>query len=350
MKRTTRHNRQLKPLVEYPKSLYNIEPKINVYSFVEAELLPNSVDRDFFEDLRNLAPSWGKRGSLEFRLEIDHYLKTAEMTDHDQGWVNFKFKNQPSKGFEADGQRFDMFGQKLELLTKTLIKEIPWQDYRDKHIDRDTRNLLQRSSSLHSPYSATPALLKRLQEDKYQFLNCRLELNPSIDVQLNIFSQLIERLKVHKFEAVLSSLDRAYEMRVNNKCALYKRTPIGAYPLRSKVPRFRTDGITILTSRKDADKVLEAVLEIYSEKPVNFNQRPSSKLMTKVAPGIVVGDNYTYENNSLYSRTKLLSEAINLGQDYVGHYRDLDYETFEEHLSNLANRWGISDYNLAFKK
>ena len=157
------------------------------------------------------------------------------------------------------------------------------------------------------------------------------------------------RLREEGLAAAGSTLDRYAEMSANCRKVQNRRVIIGTLPLKTKHPRFRSDGIVLLTSEEDADRVLELVLETYHQNAGRFNSREAGQLMAEVAPGVGVSDNHGYLTNQRRNPARLIAKTIGLCQADLEPYQTLGYDHFKEHLTKLAKTWGLDFHNLAFE-
>ena len=349
MTRYSRSNHQLAPIREYRAGLYDNEPQILAQTAVEARRQLNVPDWQFFNNLKLFTSDWA-RSSFNFsslRVEIGHYLATAELTRQDHHWIKGPAGR---RHFTVDMERFRRFDKAFEPFTREYLRTLYWVNATYMPIHPNTRSILEKSNYLHSDYRGTTALLHSLNTyEREQFLDYRLELNPELEVQLPIFRQLMDHFEASRLAVAGSTLNRFEEIMLNYRIVAKNPGAIfGTLPLKTKRPRLRTDSIILLTSQEYIDRVLESVWAVYDQCRTDFNQRSSTKLMSQLAPGIALSDNHNYVNNQRHNHVKLLSTTINNCQKYAIPPEGLSFEVFQQQLLQLAQAWNIDTHNLAF--
>lgn len=173
----------------------------------------------------------------------------------------------------------------------------------------------------------------KLKKDE-QLLDKRIYMNPDIEATPELFESLLLAANEANIPLQLKMLQRASEL-----AAAYKQNKNA----------LRGDGVVVYANEKQADEVLDMVLQLAEGNPEAFKGRKTSRIPKMVAEGIAVGDEpvHTPDQSLTSHRADVLEEVTHqVGQS--GKRGQEAHDMFRSLFEREARANGIDPNNLAF--
>ena len=133
------------PIPSYQEGLRSYDADIiKAKTFEEARQIPNFPDRHFFSDLRLMTSEWTARDpDVELRLQISHYLSTANFTYKDFQWIQCP----TPYSFRINTPRFKIFHEQLRNLIDYSLFPVDWSSGRLKRAHCDLQHMLKTAAA-----------------------------------------------------------------------------------------------------------------------------------------------------------------------------------------------------------
>lgn len=182
-------------------------------------------------------------------------------------------------------------------------------------------------------------MLERKGNERTEEPDRRIYLNPNIKATPLVFEQILQMANEKGLTLQLKMIQRATELASEHqkmKDPDYKQGTL------------RGDGIVIYLHHNTEDQILDEVLKIVEQNAEAFRGRDISKIPTKIAEGVAIGDEPIDGRESLTShRTNLISQALNkatqAGLKGAGARR-----LFRTEFQKLARSEHVNPQNFAF--
>ena len=305
----------------------------------EIQNQPNTVDRQLFESLRSLVPNWYGGSERDLILQIEHLLLTAPAVGDDEVWLPTDNPDQQANVIgKLNGWHQHLLKTTRGAMMETNVAARPLKAH------PGLRHLLRyhRASRERTNYWGSSRLLGLLKQRQGQFLTYRIELNPAIGEQIDIFAKLMQGCENKGLAVAGSILDRRQEFYDRRRAN--RDRPLLATPAK----RLRTDGIVLLIRREDVNDLLELSFACRREYENAFEGRSSSRLLTKIEPGLAIGDSWHFGAGRNY-HPQLLATTIRLCQEFMPpSENEVSFEAFSERLFYTASVENFQEHNLAF--
>ena len=305
----------------------------------------NSVDQDLFNDLDSLVPAWQEGFERNLILQIEHLLTTAPIDHNDLLW----FQNLDPRGEIIISNQLNSWQYNLQKITHSTTLCTDIKPCLRRHHSPDLKHLLKyhQNNKQRTNYWATHELLDCLTQRNDNFLKYRLELNPEITYQLEMFREIMHHCQYADLAVAGSIINRQQEFYDGLPRARHQHQIWGVAPLATEVPRARTDSIVLLTTVEDVSDLIRLV-KTYGEKHSSiFQKRQSTKLLAPIAPGIAISDTSHFDPY-LRSHARLLSSMIRICQELAPPNVEVDFERFSSKLTQSSLTWNFYEHNLAF--
>ena len=305
----------------------------------EIENRPNTVNRQLFESLCSSVPNWHGGSERDLILQIEHLLSTAPAVGDDEAWLP---ANNPDQQANLVG-RLNGWHQHLLKTTRSAMMETNIAA-RLSRAHPGVKHLLKyhRPGRERTNYWGSRRLLGLLKQRRDQFLTYRIELNPTINAQIDVFAALMQHCENKGLAVAGSILDRRqefYDRRIANR-----NRPLLATPEQ----RLRTDGIILLTEREDVNDLLKLGFACRREYGEAFEGRSSTRLLTEIEPGLAIGDSW-HLGPGRNHHAQLLATTIRLCQEFMpASEKEVSFEAFSERLFYTASVENFQEHNLAF--
>lgn len=319
---------------------------VGAYSLSEARSLVNLPDYRFFQNLQSETSEWRALSpNTQLRLEIDHYLKTAELSRKDTEWI----LSAPGRMTDYNHARYQTWLESLKICLNQSSLTVDWSLQQELGaVSSQLKDIVCHQDKMHTSYWATSSLLEDSLKDGGSSLQYRLELNPELEYQISGFRQLMQQAEQLRLVVLGSTLNRYFELRDNLTASRDLNIPLGAYPLQSRKARLRTDGIILMTTEKSVDQLIDCCLDIYQSNFSRFRNRQSGGLLAKIAPGIAISDTRHHVAPNQYEHAKLLSAAISNCVAKSAPYQTIEFDDLSAELVKLAQEKCLTSHNLAF--